>query len=673
MKFFIKTLLPVALLLTSLVFVTSCVDQEFDEPPGHVVKSNSNTTIGELLAMITNTPTKITEDIVIEGIVISDDEAGNFYKELRIQDGTGGINLSIDAVSLYSAYPVGRRVYVNCKDLYLGRSNNLPTLGGSLDGTDIQRINSGLIDRFIEKGATGQTLVPRDVSIADLGPDDVNTLVRLSEVEFVEGLTGGTYADAVTSFGLNRDIANCNGDQIIVRTSGFADFAGVEMASGNGTLVAVMSIYNNDLQLQIRDLEDVKMDSDRCGSGNQGGELISIAELRNTFSGSEIAAPEGKKIKGIVISDWESGNITGRNLVVQEPAGDGIVIRFDANHSFRLNDEIEVNLSGGLISEFNGLLQVGDVANVKASKIGTGNITPAVVTVSQIKNDLEAYESTLVKIEDAMLSGGGTFSGSLTLTDGSGSIDLYTRSGANFATNAVPSGEVSVTAIVSQFNSEQLNMRKGDDVEGGTTGGGGGGNEDLMSISDVRSLFTGANTTAPNNKKIKGIVISDYTTGNITGRNLVLQEEGGKGIIIRLDVDNAFAMGDELEVVISNLEVSEFNGLLQLNNVPTSNATKLSSGNMLTPTAITISDLLADFEDYESTLVTITGAEISGGATYEGGLTITDATGTIDLYTRSQASFATAAVATGTVSITAYVGQFNDSKQLSIRNLADIQ
>ena len=62
----------------------------------------------------------------------------------------------------------------------------------------------------------------------------------------------------------------------------------------------------------------------------------------------------------LVISDKDNGNITGRNLVLQDESG-GIVVRFEDDHNFALNQEVEVLISGQELSEFNGLLQVNDV------------------------------------------------------------------------------------------------------------------------------------------------------------------------------------------------------------------------------------------------------------------------------------------------------------------------
>jgi hypothetical protein len=91
----------------------------------------------------------------------------------------------------------------------------------------------------------------------------------------------------------------------------------------------------------------------------------------------------------------------------------------------------------------------------------------------------------------------------------------------------------------------------------------------------------------PDNKKIKGIVISDKTYSNITSKNLVLWQQGN-GITIRFTENVPFNVGDELEVNIAGLELSEFNGILQINNALLTNVSRTGTGKTVTPTEITI-------------------------------------------------------------------------------------
>lgn len=197
----------------------------------------------------------------------------------------------------------------------------------------------------------------------------------------------------------------------------------------------------------------------------------------------------------------------------------------------------------------------------------------------------------------------------------------------------------------------------------------------LINTADVRSLFTGATTTAPNNRKITGIVISDKSTGNLNGQNIYLQQGNGKaGICVRFTAAHAFNLGDSIDVEISGQEISEYRGLLQLNNVPLSYASLVASGKSITPRVATIADINTNYEAWESTLVQITGlTSVTGGTagTWSGSVTVNDATGSLIVYTSSFAGFAATAYPANAQRITGYLSPFNTTKQLAIRSAAD--
>lgn len=649
----------------------ACVDLEFDQPPvKELPVITPNATIAELKLKHTigNTASRIDEDMVVVGIVVADDRSGNFFKQIVIQDETAGIAVRMEATGLYNDFPAGSKVAVKCQGLYIGDYNGLYQLNGSPDGTIPELLIPEHVIRIQDDNSF--TIQPRVLTITELDNDVLldevlNTLVSLEGVQFTAADTLVTYADPVNNFSENRVLEDCEGNEILLRSSGYADFAAAQTPSAKGTILAIMSVFRDDRQLLIRDLTDVQFTEARCGGGGSTAEPIDIKALRDLFAAGTTTAPANKKIKGVVISDIDNGNTDGRNLYLQDASG-GIVVRFTDVHSFSMGDEVEVEVSGAGLSEFNGLLQV-NVPLSDGFQVGTAaQPTPRVATVAEVLANLETWESTLVTIKDGALSGGTTYSGSRTLNDGTGSITLFTRTQASFANSALPTGQVDVTAVVSQFNSAQVVIRNLNDV----VVSGGGGNPELMDIDDLRSLFTGATTSAPALKKIKGVVISDRVNLNTTTRNIVLQD-GTAGIVVRFTADHTFSMGDEVEINVSGQELSEFNGLLQVNNVANVNATLVSSGNTVTPREATIADINANFNTWESTLVKIVNVTFPEGGTYSGSKNITDGTGSMVMFTRSQASFANSNVPAGAVTVIAVVSDFN-AAQVFIRTPADI-
>lgn len=485
------------LFLISSFLVVSCVKRDFDEPP--VIDESAdlevNSTIAELKERHTfGTAAQIEDDIIIRGVVVSSDEAGNFFKVLIIQDETGGIEIQIDRVSLHDDYPIGREVFVKCRNLYMGDNNGTIQLGADVDASNnnrVTRIPDNLRRLYLFRGQRDQDASPSVQTINNLSSNNISTLIKLENVQFVASDIGQTLADTINQFSRNLTIEDCEGNTILIRTSGFADFANFRAPQESGSITAVFSVFGNDRQLFIRDTDDIQFDGDRCGSGPVDGELISIAELRDLYQGSTIAVPSNVKIRGGVISDINGSNITSRNVVIQEPGGAGITIRFDNNNVLAMGDEVEINISGVELSVFQGLLQLNNVPNNRANKIGTREITPPLKTISEILDDFDNLESTLVRIEDAEItrSSGNTFGGSSDVTDATGTMAMFTQFYAAFADNTIPVGEVNLTAIVSRggnMSTRQLGIRNLNDIEGGDNGGGGQGslNESFNNVQN---------------------------------------------------------------------------------------------------------------------------------------------------------------------------------------------
>lgn len=474
----LKTLFIPAMLFT----MGGCVKDKFDEPPydGEDPKDiSANTSIASLKTFYTigsATPKEITDDWIICGIVNGDDKEGNLYKTISIQDSTAGIQVAIDNSYLYNDYPVGRRVFIKCKGLYLGEYAGMVQLGGYIDNSDgrlqLGGISSVIAQDKILKGKWNQPVSVLNISIGDL--DSIahqSMLVKLEDVEFACGETNRPYADAVNLGALNRVLEDCSGNQITVRTSGYAKFANERTPEGRGTVTALFTVYKSfsywTPQLILRNTNDVQLTNNTRCNGALAGEssLIPISSLRAMYSGSPIYALCANRIRGVVVSDNSANNIDPYNAIIQDETG-GITVRFLEPHSWSAGDVVEISTSGAELSEYRRLLQLSKVLPENAEKIAIETPISNPLTLADIVNDFETYESTLVKITDATLSGnGGKFGGSVNMTDGTGTVVLYTRSDADFAQLNYPTGQKTVVGFLQQFNSGiQISIRTTADV-----------------------------------------------------------------------------------------------------------------------------------------------------------------------------------------------------------------
>lgn len=671
-----------ALLAIMFSIVTACVKHDFDQPPKVIdeLEFSPNSSIAELKSrFVSGRFVDITDDLLIHAIVVADDRSGNFYKTLVIQDSTGGIELKLNRTGLYSAFPVGMKIGLKCKGLTIGDYNGLIQLGQgtyqSGNFTNIAGIEDYLIDRYVFKGPRNQNIPIKVRTINSLTAQDISTLVTLDKLEFARNELGKTFANVISQQSSNLILNDCNKNEIILRSSNFADFAGELVPEGNGKITGILGKFRTDVQLFIRDLSDIDFRGPVCGAGPSTLKWIGIKELRSLYPGSTTSCPDSSKIVGTVITDKDNSNITSKNLMLQDVTG-GITIRFLSTNTFSLGDEVEIDISKQELSEFQGLLQINNVENSRAKKISNKVPIPRKLNISEILNDFENLESTLVEMVDVQLSKptGTVFSGTCVLTDLSGSMDLFTQSYASFANQNIPSGQLKIVGFVNQGGngqSRQISIRNLNDI----TGGGGSGEPVLVNILDLRKSYPGSTTTINTKTKIKGIVISDRIQENTTLRNVHIQDLTG-GIVVRFTANHSFDPGDEIEVDISNQEFTEFQGLLEINNVALNLATKTGTGKV-TPRLITIAELLADFENLESTLVLIQDVMILNPSAniYSGTCSIQDASGIMDLYTRPAAKFSNETFPVSKVKITGIVNQGGSSMamQVSIRSTADVQ
>ena len=455
-----------------LMGVSSCVKDNFDAPPtgGKDPDIAVNFRIDSLKNRYGGTAYQINDDLVISAVVTADDKSGNFYKQIIIQDTSGGIALLLEGSNAFNDYPIGRRIFIKLKGLYVVQYKSLFQIAGSIaaDGS-FNGIPTALYDKYILKGSYFHPVAPGVVTMSQLNSSYQNTLIQLNNVEFQSADAGKPYADASNKASLSRVVKNCSGGSLETYNSGYSTFASQLTPTGNGTLVCIYSVYGNNAQLLLRDLSDLKMDSTRCGGGGPIGGGTGLLAIRNLYPGSEVALPSNTFARGTVISDRTGGNNDSKNLVIQDSVG-GIVIRFAAAHSFNVGDVVSVDVSGLALKEFNGLLQIDKstspfgVPLANATKTGTGTITPRIATTADVQSNANTWESTLITIQNANISGT-TYNGTNTITDITGTLNHYVRSAATFSGIAVPSGSKSFTGVLADFNGPQLSIRTLSDVQ----------------------------------------------------------------------------------------------------------------------------------------------------------------------------------------------------------------
>ena len=251
---------------------------------------------------------KVTEDLVFEGVVVANDMGGNLYQNVMLRsieaDGTDQcIILCVKNTCLYPYFPLGQKIRVNLKDLYVGVYGLTPEIGQpyytsydnprlgpmlfSLLKTHVQLIGKPnanapelvakvLDDNFIGANRNYKNcpmLASVSGIIDEMGEANRGTALQNTEADEKDEvynkyeplvLIGGQYFKYFApdelhdkGFGVDRTIVTAGGKKVILRTSTENEIAYSLMPEDSRRYTGVLTYYGSDWQLQLRDLNDI--------------------------------------------------------------------------------------------------------------------------------------------------------------------------------------------------------------------------------------------------------------------------------------------------------------------------------------------------------------------------------------------------------------------------------
>jgi len=281
MKTFKKSLFTVLFFLPLLM---ACDEREVEVPKEELPQSEwlrnyEMTPIRTILDTYKGQAcTPISEEIFIKGTITANDVSGNVYKQIQIQDSTGGINIQIDATGLSGSLPIGQDIVVKCQGLAYGEYGTLPQLGVDNNGT-ISRVG---LQTFDQNHAQKDGAIDiKKVTVPELTIDQlsvssplVGTLITVKDVYFEKGGTE-LYAEQPVGGGnpqtLNKVLKPSSGSgSLTARISSAADFAANTLPKGTGSVTGILTVYNSTLQILFRTYADCSPDRfTYTGSGTQ--------------------------------------------------------------------------------------------------------------------------------------------------------------------------------------------------------------------------------------------------------------------------------------------------------------------------------------------------------------------------------------------------------------------
>ena len=480
-------------ILASVFILTGCVhDDKYDAPDlsGNCQDLKATITLAAAKNLAQNTT--ITTDDVIEGYVSSTDQSGNIYKTIYIQDDptnpTQGFVLSVDAVSTYSSYPQGAKVYIKLKGLAMGTYGGVKQLGYMDNGT-FDRIPEKMVPTSILKSCTAKvTITPKVMTLTDMKTANdqyIGCLVKVQNAEFDAKVLCSTFApDGYTvDRQINQKIGTTTTSRI-VRNSGFASFANQKLPSGNGNFIGILSKYNSTYQLYINnvtDLSDMKnypridgIAADPC-TLDTTATAKTVAEVKQLYTTGNLNQITGNfYVKAKVTANDETGNLY-KYIYVEDATG-GIRVNINKTNlyqdpRFKVGKNLIIKLKDLYIGVSGGEFQIGQPFNGNIGQIAEADVYKAFFDSNEAATAVVATEKTITNLTNAdvgrwiKIKGlqfidtdlGKTFAAgsttNRTLEDCSGKkIILRTSNFASFAGATLDNGKGDVYAILSIFN-----------------------------------------------------------------------------------------------------------------------------------------------------------------------------------------------------------------------------
>lgn len=432
-----NSFLKFLLIAFTAFFITSCVhDDKYDDPNLDTFQCQDLTatmTIAQVKAlhpMVAN-PVRYVfpadSPAIMEGYVSSTDETGNIYKTIFIQDDpvnpTQGFTISVDAVSTYTKFPQGSKIYIKLKGLALGTYGNLVQLGiedqraiatGQPDA--VSRIPEKMVPAVIFRSCTiRENIIPKVLTLQQMTSNEnlLGALIQVNDAEFDSKILCSTYAPNGATVDRQINDPTSTSASRVIRNSGFASFSNQTLPAGKGKLIGIFSKFTTTYQLYINKAEDLAdmnhfprkdgVAKDPCGFDQTDLTQKTVAEVKQLLSGSITPITADLFIKVKVTANDETNNFQ-RQIYVEDATG-GIKININKaslfqDERFRVGKEIYIKLKDQYIGQIAGEIQLGSPSTNPQiigqipesqiykyffdSKVGITPITPTERNINQL-------------------------------------------------------------------------------------------------------------------------------------------------------------------------------------------------------------------------------------------------------------------------------------------------
>lgn len=328
------------LILIIITAALSCTDNNDTPPPVRTFLPGERITVQQVKALYNDqmaisdytlrVPVEIIYNWSLHGIITASDKLdGNLYKEAYIQDATGGLRLIFESTSgLY----IGDSVTVNLKGLYVGDYGNFWQVGTTpyKDSGGSIRVGGMNMDKYVLKTSINNPTYPDTITITQAKTSAyLGKLVTFKNVQFADDALLHTYGDVVSDppASANLNLMDCDKKTILVRSSGYASFAGDTVSDKKGMVTGIVTIFSSDYQLVLRDIREVKLTQERCTPGipDLGTPVDSLKEDFNAITNNaEILIGGWQNIAQIGTRTWLAKYFSGNTYAQSTGYGSGL-------------------------------------------------------------------------------------------------------------------------------------------------------------------------------------------------------------------------------------------------------------------------------------------------------------------------------------------------------------
>lgn len=579
--------LSIIYLTAILIFFFACVADDQHDIPNDICVENTlvvNASYDEVKALYNGEILRIQEDLIISGYINSSDAASNFFGNIHFQDHptnpTQGLQIELDLRNLVIFYPIGQKVFIKLKGLYLDNDKGTYKLGGTFTAfgnLSVGRLPATKIKEHIIVSCDEVVpMVPKKYEMGQLDSTMVNTLVVIDELEVASERLCGTFAEfrETTDVELN----NCNGAPLIMRNSGFSDFQSALLPLGNGLVTGVLTKEHEEYIITIRDLNDVDMNNERCDAIEYYCEIpeanTTIFDVKEKYLGERVTIKESLVLNATIIANDENKNFS-KQLYVQDATG-GIKFKLDDTKIFErfpLNAVITIVVNGLTLDKIDeeytlGILSDEEILGVEKEDYYRffydegeySEITPNKIEIADISED---DIGSLVVVDSVQFVDNSKFvvnnrDTKSVITDCfANELTLNTSRSFVYGSEVVPINNGSIIGILQYDNEFQIRIRDVADLVGMNLERCNVlDNATEISLETLISQYGESGKEIKENLRIKGFVTTDYLTRNLENTSAIIQNQD---IGMELEFKEAHQIPLNSEITIALRGLTFFN------------------------------------------------------------------------------------------------------------------